>query len=358
MTLSRWQLHLLSIPLEKPYRLAFGDVTHFDTIIVEVEDKDGRRGFGEATLLEAYGGGSVDGAWAFCTDHASALCGLEVGAAKAELEKSFKQQAFAVTAMTAAIEMLQGAALIAPGNNEIRVPLLGAVSETDHDAIPGEIEGLLVQGYGTLKVKVGFDVDADLGRLAVVQDAVGGRAALRIDGNQGFDVDDAMRFATDADPQDIELFEQPCAANDWGAAVAVAKVSRLPMMMDESIFGPDDIIRTAELGCAKFIKLKLFKMGGVEKLLKGLEQIRSLGMEPVLGNGVASDVSCWMEALVAARAITNAGELNGFLRAVGGIFEEPLTVENGDLVLSGGYTPVLDYDKIIAFTVASAASRR
>ncbi|MDA0306712.1 MAG: mandelate racemase [Proteobacteria bacterium] len=356
MTLSRWHLHLLSIPLKKPYRLAFGDVTHFDTIIVEVEDKDGRRGFGEATLLEAYGGGSVDGAWAFCTDHVSALCGLEAQSAKAELEKSFKQQAFAVTAMTAAIEMLQGAALIAPGNSEIRVPLLGAVSETEHDAIPGEIESLLEQGYGTLKVKVGFDVEPDLARLVVIQDAVDGRAMLRIDGNQGYDISAATRFATEADPEGIELFEQPCAADDWDAADAVAKVSRLPMMMDESIFGPGDIIRAADLGCAKFIKLKLFKMGGVEKLLKGLEQIRSLGMEPVLGNGVASDVSCWMEALVAASAITNAGELNGFLRAVGGIFEEPLAVENGDLVLPAGYRPVLDHDKIAAFTVASAAS--
>ena len=46
MTLSRWRLHLLSMPLSKPYHLAFGDVTHFDTIIVEVEDEHQRRGFG------------------------------------------------------------------------------------------------------------------------------------------------------------------------------------------------------------------------------------------------------------------------------------------------------------------------
>ena len=41
----------LEIPLTTPYRLAFGPVTHYDTIIVDVIGDDGERGFGEATLL-------------------------------------------------------------------------------------------------------------------------------------------------------------------------------------------------------------------------------------------------------------------------------------------------------------------
>ena len=38
-------------------------------------------------------------------------------------------------------------------------------------------------------------------------------------------------------------------------------------------------------------------------------------MEPVLGNGVASEIGCWMEACVARSTIANAGEMNGFLQA-------------------------------------------
>ena len=45
-------------------------------------------------------------------------------------------------------------------------------------------------------------------------------------------------------------------------AEAVAKVARVPMMLDESIFGLKDIERAADLGIASFIKLKLLKMGG------------------------------------------------------------------------------------------------
>ena len=42
----------------------------------------------------------------------------------------------------------------------------------------------------------------------------------------------------------------------------MAKVARVPMMLDESIFGLKDIERAADLGIASFIKLKLLKMGG------------------------------------------------------------------------------------------------
>ena len=45
----------------------------------------------------------------------------------------------------------------------------------------------------------------------------------------------------------VELFEQPCAAGDWEATVAVAQASPVPMMLDESIYGLADIDRAGEL---------------------------------------------------------------------------------------------------------------
>ncbi len=60
-----------------------------------------------------------------------------------------------------------------------------------------------------------------------------------------------------------------------------------------------------------------------------------------------------MEASVAARVIANAGELNGFLMPVSGIFAEPLPMEGGAIVLSPDFIPVLDTDKVAAFTVAT-----
>ncbi len=352
MKLKEIILHRLQIPLTTPYHLSFGDVRHFDTILIEARDADGRSGLGDATVLEAYSGESIDTTWTFCRQRAEDLTGGEAAAARARLAEGHHDHPFAVSALVSAIEMLEGNSILSPAA-ETRVPLLVPVNTTDLDAIPGEVEELIGRGYGTLKVKVGFDVDADLERFAVIQQAVAGRALLRLDGNQGYSREEASAFATRVEPQGIELFEQPCAAGDWEAAVAVARVSRVPMMLDESIFGVADIERAAELQAAAFIKLKLMKMGSLDRTLESLERIRALGMEPVLGNGVASDVGCWMEACLAARAVRNAGEMNGFLKPVGGIFAEPLTVDSGAIVLAPGFKPRLDEDKVASFAVAS-----
>ena len=80
------------------------------------------------------------------------------------------------------------------------------------------------------------------------------------------------------------------------------------------------------------------------------------GMDPVLGNGVASDIGCWMEATVAAKHICNAGEFNGFLRPVSGILVEPLRVDSAAMVLTPDFVPELDRDKIATFSVATERS--
>ena len=169
----------------------------------------------------------------------------------------------------------------------------------DPAKVPAEVEALLADGFRTLKVKVGFDVDADLRRLAAIQQASAGRATLRLDANQAFTREQGCAFATALDPAGIELFEQPCDKADWAANAAVAAVSRVPIMLDESIYGLADIDRAASIPGVGFIKLKLKKLGGISRLIEGLQRIRALGMEPVLGDGTATDIGDWLEACAA-----------------------------------------------------------
>lgn len=112
---------------------------------------------------------------------------------------------------------------------------------------------------------------------------------------------------------------------------------------------PRDIDRAAEIG-ASFVKLKLMKMGSLDALLSGLRRIGELGMTAVLGNGVASDIGCWMEACAARDFLSNAGEMNGFLRTANPIVANPLAVRNGVTQLSEGYRPELDRDMMRRFT--------
>jgi L-alanine-DL-glutamate epimerase-like enolase superfamily enzyme len=286
-------------------------VTRFDTLLVEAEDDDGRTGLGEATLLTGYTDETVDGAWELMQRLAAGFTGLSPVRC-VELLRGVTQSApFAATGLATAMEMLQASSWLRV-TEPARVPLLGVVNGSTARELEVEVGELLSEGFATLKVKVGFDADQDARRVRLIQATVAGRCRLRIDANQGYDRDQGCAFAATLDPEGIELFEQPCAAGDWDAAQAVAAVSPVPMMLDEPIYGLEDIERAARLGAARFIKLKLMKMGSLELLAQGIRRIRELGMEPVLGNGVACEVGCWMEACVARTLIANAGEMNGF----------------------------------------------
>jgi len=72
----------------------------------------------------------------------------------------------------------------------------------------------------------------------------------------------------------------------------------------------------------------------------------------VLGDGISSEVQCWMEGCVARHVIRNAGEFNGFLKPKVRLFANPLKFEAGSLVLAAGYEPTLDADVLAAHQIA------
>lgn len=346
-------LHRLKLPLITPYRLSYRTYEDFDPIIVEARDETGRTGWGEGQISPGHTFETIEGGWRFCGEEARRILGLPVAEAKASLEAIQPRSPVAGAALITALEMLAGhPALVieAPA----RLPLLTPFNATDPNAIPAEVEARLDDGFRTLKVKVGKDVDADLARVAAVQAAARGRATLRLDANRGFSRADGRRFAAALDPDGIELFEQPCEAKDWEANAAVAQVSTVPVMLDESIYGVADIERAAEIEGIGFVKLKLKKMGGLDLLARGLARIRELGMTPVLGDGVSAEIGCWMEACVARGTIHNAGEFNGFLKPRARLFKTPLRFAAGALELDQGFRPEIDRAVLEAHRVAEA----
>ncbi len=340
-TISKIVLHRLRVPLTVPYKLSLVELRAFDTILVEVHGGDGRVGVGEATLLTGYTEESVTRSWDLACRLCREMAGKSAGDIKRRAGEHAAQAAFTSTAITTAVEMLEANAWLR-GGQRTEVPLLALLHGETEGALADEIRNHVQQGYATFKVKVGFHADTDLARVALIQKLVGGRGRIRLDANQGYSRADACRFASSLDPHGIELLEQTCRAGDWEAAAAVAKVSTVPMMLDESIYTLDDVERAAELGAAAYVKLKLMKVGGCEKLARALDRIRALGMTPVLGNGVACDIGCWMEARVAGELIDNAGEMNGFLKTEHSLLENPMPVESGAVVLDPDYWPRLD----------------
>ena len=349
--LDRITVYRLQVPLTVPYRLVFGTVEHFDTVIAEVVDRDGKAGFGEATILTGYTDETIEDSWLAAKQFAASLAaaGGRAGRQIAALGVEFP---FTATAFGTALEMLQGSALLNL-RADAAVPLVGLLNAKHEASMHNEFEQLLQAGYRTIKVKVGFDLAKDITLVKTFQKVVNGRAAIRLDANQAFSAEQGMAFVKALDPTDIELFEQPCAAGDWDSHLAVARVAQVPMMLDESIYGLADIDKAAKLKAATYVKLKLMKLVTLDALAKAIDRIRELGMKSVLGNGVACDLGCWMEGCIAARQVNIAGEMNGFLKARAPLLHNGLDFRDGALQLKAGYWPQLDRAALDAYLVES-----
>lgn len=352
--LEKITVHRLRVPLVTPYRLAFGVVEYYDTLIAELTDRDGRCGFGEATVLTGYTDETIEDSWRAARQLAAELAPARRADVPKKIQLLGENYPFTATAFATALELLEGGELLQVPR-ETAVPLVGLLNATQEAAIHAEIERLLATGHRTIKIKVGFDVAQDAYFVKTVQRAVNGRARIRIDANQGYSAEQGSAFVRELDPADIELFEQPCAAGDWDAHLAVTRVSPVPMMLDESIYGIGDIDRAARLGAATYIKLKLMKLVTLTQLAQAIQRIESLGMKAVLGNGVACDPGCWMEACVAAGRIGNAGEMNGFLKTRSHLFTHPLEFRDGSVWLKPGFTPQLDAANLKQHLVDSVA---
>ena len=337
------------IPLHTPYKVSGTVFHHFEPIIVEMWDGDGRYGFGEAVISEGYSHETFADGWRYCRDVAPNLVGKDLDEARALLEPGVADYPTAASTLFSALDVLSGHPLL-DVLETTRVPILDPVHAHEPDALADELEASVARGFRTLKVKVGFDVEADLERVLRIQTVLDGRAEIRLDANRGFTREEGRRFAAALDPRGIQLFEQPCAAEDWESNAAVARVSTVPVMMDESIYGFEDIDRAAAMEGVGFVKLKLKKLASMDRLREGLERIRAAGLTPVMGDGVATDVCCWLEACVARVTLDNAGEMNGHLKLVEPLFAEPLLFEDGAIVLEPGYRPRPDPEKLERMT--------
>src|SRR6266516_6874196 len=194
MKLQEVTLRKVCLPLSRPYVLSYRTFNEFEPIIVEVRDCDGRVGWGEGHISPGSSSETRDGGWAFCQDHADAIVGKQTEDAKAIVAAGMSNSKVAATALLTAIEMLEDHPLLTIAD-EVRLPLLTPFNSSIPEDIEMEVARRLEEGFRTVKIKVGKDADADLARVQAIQQAINGRAMMRLDANRAYNETDASRFA-------------------------------------------------------------------------------------------------------------------------------------------------------------------
>ena len=350
-TIAGLEINWLKLPLHTPYRLSYRTFMEFEPFVVAVRDRDGRVGWGEGHISPGSSKETREGGWAFCATQMKNLPGRTVVEAREMLLAAAPASPVAASALVTALEMLGGHRALS-ASAPVRHTLLAPFEAAAPEEIGAEVERRLAEGFTTFKVKVGKNVTADLARVREIQRAARGRVTLRLDANRAFSRANAIAFATGVDPEGVALFEQPCATDAWDDNAAVAAVSNVPVMLDEPICSLADIARAGVIPGVKFCKIKLKRFVGVGRLIEALEAIRAHGMGAVLGDGLGSDISAWMEAMAGAGRIDGPGEFNGFLKLQQSLLANPLEVDRSGMTVPAGFVPVLDPQRLASHAQA------
>jgi muconate cycloisomerase len=194
------------------------------------------------------------------------------------------------------------------------------------------------RGFRSAKVKVGGGIRADRDRLAAVREAVGSGMKLRVDANAGYSVDDATALGKLLEPFDLQLLEQPVAADDLEGMARVRRAIGIPVMADESVTDYASLIDVIRAGCADIVKLKVMKQGGFLQCRRMVETAAAAGMRVVIGHGFGLGINTVAEIMLAATsaAVLEGLECVGPLKTADDIVKEKLDLGSGRLALPGG----------------------
>lgn len=281
-------------PLAAPFVTSLRAVHELEAVEVTVRLDDGTTGHaGVAPTPPITGETAASIEAALLGPLASAVSGLPLEATEVLWQAARRAIAGNTTAKCAldlalhdARRVRQGVALpVLLGTTRRAVRTDVTVSLGDPETMAAHARSRCAEGFEVLKVKVGIDPEDDVRRVRAVAAAVEGRAALRLDANQGWTWRQAQGVlgALERHGVHLDLVEQPVPAADLRGLARVRATSPWPVLADEAVHGPADVLRVAELGAADAVNVKLAKCGGLRSAMEVVAVARAAGLGVLVG---------------------------------------------------------------------------
>jgi L-alanine-DL-glutamate epimerase-like enolase superfamily enzyme len=153
------------------------------------------------------------------------------------------------------------------------------------------------------KIKVGFEGDMEL--LAELRKHT--NAALRVDANAGWTLEQALAKLPVMKELGVELIEQPLAKDNWEGMSQLYKASDIPLFADESCVFESDVEKCA--GHFHGINIKLTKCSGITPARRMIRKAHDLGMKVMIG--------CMNESTIGTSAMIHLAPTVEYLDADG-----------------------------------------
>ncbi len=371
LTVRRVTARVFRCPLDQPVTTSFGTMRDRPMVMIEVEDDQGARGWGEAWCnFPAVG-----------AEHRARL--VDSVLTPILLARSFRNPAEAFEHMTerTAVLALQSAepgpfaqaiagvdtALWDLAARRIGKPLWQLLDPAGSATIGVYASGLNPDaperlakakqelGYRAFKLKVGFGSVRDVANLTALVDTLGPDARLMVDANQGWSVEQALDMLPKLEKFNLGWLEEPVRADvPWSEWRRLKNATRIPLAGGENIAGNANFEHAFSAKVLGVVQPDLAKWGGLTATLSVARRIREVGLRfcpHYLGGGIGLLASAHLLAAVGGDGLLEIDANPNPLRSL--LAADLEVIRDGKVSLSGsaglGLEP--DLDALRSFSV-------
>jgi muconate cycloisomerase len=242
------------------------------------------------------------------------------------------------------------------GTNHDHLPVLWTLASGDtQQDIEEAFQRLDDRRHCDFKLKIGANsVDQDVNHVAMIKEALGERASIRVDINQAWDESTAVRGIAALQNAGIDLIEQPVDARDKAAMIRLSRRFNVSMLADEAVQDTRDGLDLVCGGFSGAFALKIAKSGGPLEALELAHLAQASGMELYGGTmlegtiGTAASLHAWSTLSEMAWGT----EMFGPLLLEDDIVAEPLSYHEFGVELPAGpgLGITLDEDKLTHYS--------
>jgi len=293
---------MLRVPLKTPFKTALRTVEAVEDIVVMINTDTGHVGYGEAPATAVITGDTHGSIVEAIRNYISPrLIGADVANLNhitQLIQGAMEKNTSAKAAVEIAVYDLFGQLYNAPlyrllGGGDPVITTDITISVDTIDKMVADSISAVERGFDSLKIKVGKDIGVDIERVKAIYAAVEGRALLRLDANQGWTAKQAvyaLHLLEDAGVL-LELVEQPVKAQDLDGMKYVTERVHTPIMADESVFGPTEVVDLIRMRAADIINIKLMKTAGLSNAIRIADICAMYEVECMIGCMLETSIS-------------------------------------------------------------------
>ncbi len=313
-------IYRLKIPLNMAFTISLGSTDFYDAVVVELRFSD-IIGYGEAETVQQITGETPEVLFDVSAGILASMEGQSFGsvedvslfitsfchgnnAAKSAVDMAFHDALGKMHGISVA-DLLGGS--MRPRITSFTIPI-GDVNENLK-----LLDRYQKAGARIIKVKVGKSATKDAERLTVIAGKLDDGVTFFADANQGYRLTDAVKISEILYRNEALFFEQPMIRNDLVAFRNLRRKAGIPIMLDESISSPKDVLDAVCADAADMVNVKLSKSGGIRNAIKTLVAAQAAGLDAMVGCMLESKLGI-AASLAVANAVNNVKytDLDGF----------------------------------------------